>query len=129
MCPHMDAMIFKKSGKKKILSVVLSEDEDILSSIKEAMKQHNLKECRVEDMNGTIKEGHINYFEGNSYKSASLVNRPILKASGNFKLTASELWGSMHVSTAEKRPTTGTLVEGTAAEGLQIKMSFVEIEP
>jgi len=126
--PQVDAVIFKKKGKRKTLTLILDDGDDILVSIKQGMKQHNLEEARVDDMQGTIKEGTISYMDGHQYKAKNLINQQMIMASGNFKLSFDELFGSMHITTAGKNPLTATFVKGRAAQGLQIKFSFIELE-
>ena len=126
--PYIDSQIFKKKGEKKNLTITLSEGEPILGSIKIAMAQNKIEEVRVEDMSGKVKEATISFMNGSKYECKILRNQKILRASGNFKLNFDELYGNMHISTAEKNPLTGTFVKGSAADGLEIKMSFVEIK-
>jgi len=126
MSPRIDAELFEKKLQKKTLAITLSDGEDLLKSIKDAMKEHGIKECSVQEVNGKIKSGLINFFERGNYRTMKLESIPVLRVSGNFKLSFNDLWGSMHISTAEKKPTTGTLVRGTAEEGLEIRLSFVE---
>jgi predicted DNA-binding protein with PD1-like motif len=129
MCPFIDSQLFDKKSVKKTLTLSLSEGEDILSCIKRAMKDNGIRECTALDVNGRVKFALINFFERNKYKTIELKDKPLLRASGTFKLSFDDLWGSMHISTAEKKLTTGTLVKGTAAEGLEIKLSFFEMPP
>ena len=126
MCPFIDSQLFSKKAERKILTLILSENEDILASIKEGMRQHNLRECKVEGMGGKIKQGQINFTERSQYKVMNLQDSEVMLASGNFKRSFDDLWGGMHVSLSGKKPVTGTLVKGTASEGLEIKLSFVE---
>ena len=126
--PYIDSQIFKKKGEKKNLTITLSEGEPILASIKTAMAQNKIGEVKVEDMSGEVKEATISFMSGSKYECKELRNQGILRASGNFKLNFDELYGNMHISTAGKSPITGTFVKGKAAEGLEIKMSFVEIK-
>ncbi len=126
--PQVDSVIFKNKGKRKTLTLILDDGDDVLVSIKQGMKQHKLQEARVDDMQGTIKEGTISYMDGSQYKAKNLINQPIIMASGNFKLSFDELFGSMHVTTAGKNHLTATFVRGLAATDLQIKLSFIEFE-
>jgi len=126
MPPFIDSTLFEKKAEKKTLALVLSEDENVLSCIRQAMKDHSIRECSVADINGKIKLGLINFFERSQFKTMQLENQAMLRASGHFKLSGGDLWGSMNVSTAGKKVTTGTFVRGTAAEGLEIKLSFVK---
>jgi len=48
-------------------------------------------------------------------------------ASGSFKLSYGDLYGSMKIATSDKPPMHGTLVKGTAHDGFVIKLSFVEL--
>lgn len=126
--PQIDAVIFKQKGKRKTLTLILDLNDDILASIKQGMEQHGLKEARVDDMQGTIKEGVVSFMHGSQYKAKNLQQQPIIMASGNYKLSFGELFGSMHVTTAGKNPLTATFVKGRAAQDLRIKLSFIEFE-
>jgi predicted DNA-binding protein with PD1-like motif len=106
--------------------LALSEGDSVLSSIKEGMQLHKVKEATVAEVKGKIKEGEINYMEKNKYKTMKLKDTPVFRASGSFKQNFDDLWGAMHISINPRNPTTGTLVRGKAAEGMQIKLSFFE---
>jgi predicted DNA-binding protein with PD1-like motif len=124
---HVDAVIFKKKGVRKSLRLILDENESILACIKQAMKEHNLREVRVEDMTGKFQKGELTYFEGNRYKMLKLADKEAFRASGLFKLSFDELYGSMYVSINQRHPITGTLTKGTAINGFEIKLSFLEM--
>ena len=125
--PHIDAHIFNKRGVKKELTLVLDEGDSILDSVKRAMGEHNVPEVNVEEAEGTIKEGAINFFERSSYRNAQLRNSRVIRVSGNFKLSYGELYGTMKIFTYDKPPLHGTLVKGAAAQGFTLKLSFVEL--
>ena len=125
--PRVDSAFFKNNLVKKTLTIELDEGEGILTAIKEAMKQHKLKEAKVEDIEGTIKSGQISFMDRSNFKSLKLDNAKLLTASGNFKLSFDDLYGTMNVSTADKyNPKKGTLVNGYAVAGLKIKLSFFQ---
>jgi predicted DNA-binding protein with PD1-like motif len=124
--PHFDAVLFNKKVEKKILRLILDENDSILDSIKKGMQEQKIKECRVEDAGGEVKHAIINFMDGNKYKKMDLRNIQVLRASGNFKLNFDDLWGTMHISTGGKKPITGTLVNGNAGEGFELKLSFVQ---
>jgi predicted DNA-binding protein with PD1-like motif len=124
--PHFDAVLFNKKAEKKILRLMLEEGDDILASVKNGMQQHKITECKVEDAGGKVKHAIINFMEGNKYKKMDLREIEILRASGNFKLNYGDLWGTMHISTSGKKPLTGTLVNGRAADGFELKLSFIK---
>ncbi|MFH1587223.1 MAG: DUF296 domain-containing protein, partial [Candidatus Diapherotrites archaeon] len=120
--------IFRSKAKKKNLVITLSEGESILASIKAAMKEHSLKEATIVDVNGKIMEAKVNYFERNRYVSKDLKCQEVVAASGSFKISGDELWGGMNVTLNKKKPLTVKLVQGKAAEGLEIKLLFYEIK-
>lgn len=124
--PHFDSYLFNKKGVKRNLTLILDEDDNILDSIKVGMQKHGINEAKIESVEGMIKECLINYFEHNNFKSQILKNAPIMVASGSFKLSYGDLYGSMKIATAQKPPIQGTLVKGKASQDLTIKMSFVE---
>ncbi len=126
MAPVFDSVLFNKKAERKILTLALSENDGILSAIKDAMQLHKVKEATVVEMNGKIKDGEMNFMERNKYKTMKLKDAPVFRASGSFKQNFDDLWGSMHISINPRNPTTGTLVRGKAAEGMEIKLSFFE---
>ncbi len=124
--PYFDAHLFNKKAIKRNLTLILDEDDGILESIKAGMEKYRINEAKIESMEGKVKECLINYFERNNFKSQILKNAPILMASGSFKLSYGDLYGSMKIATAEKPPMQGTVVKGKACQDLTIKMSFLE---
>jgi hypothetical protein len=125
--PHFDAYIFNKKGIKRNLTLILDEGDGILESIKQGMIQHGLNEVKIEGAEGKVKEVVINYFEHNQFKSSVLKDSNVMLASGSFKLSYGDLYGSMKIATSDKPPMHGTLVKGTAHDGFVIKLSFVEL--
>jgi predicted DNA-binding protein with PD1-like motif len=126
MAPVFDSILFNKKAERKMLTLTLSENDGVLSAIKEGMQLHKVKEATVVEVNGKIKEGEMNFMERNKYKTMKLKDTPVFRASGSFKQNLDDLWGSMHISINQRNPTTGTLVRGKAAEGMEIKLSFFE---
>lgn len=126
--PAFDAILFNKKGIRKNLSLILDEGDDIVSCIRQGMKEHDLSEARVDGMEGKIREGIANYMSGSHYKSKSLNNQEIIMASGSYKLSFDELFGSMNITTGGKPPITATFVKGKACQNLKIILSFIEIE-
>ncbi len=125
--PHFDAHLFMKKGVKKNLTLVLDEGDSVLDSVRKAMQEHNVKEVTVEEADGTLKDGVINFFERNNYGSAQLKDTRVLRVSGNFKLSYGDLYGKMNISTFDKPPLQGTLVRAKAGEGFKLVLSFVEL--
>src|SRR3989338_11633329 len=120
LMPYLDAALFNKKAKKHILKLILDDNDSILESIRRGMLENKLKECKVEDASGKVKHAVISFMEGSNFNKMDLRDAAILRASGNFKLNFDELWGIMHISTASKKPITGTVVRGTAAEGFEL---------
>lgn len=113
---------------KKQLVLELEDNDGIMESIKLAMKSHNVKECTVDYMDGVIKSGKMTAMVGQNFKTLNLKDSKVIHASGNFKLSFDELFGSMHVMARVGRPETGTLSNGTATAGTVIKLGFY-VEP
>lgn len=124
MAPVFDSVLFNKKAERKMLILTLSENDGILSAIKDAMQLHKVKEATVVEVNGKIKEGEMNFMERNKYKTMKLKDIAVFRAAGSFKQNFDDLWGTMHISINPRNPTTGTFVKGKAAEGMQIKLAF-----
>ena len=125
--PYIDAHLFNKKGVKKYLSLELEDGEGILESIKKGMEEHELKEVKVEKIEGAVEEILLNYFEKGTFKSSVLKDCKIIMASGNFKLSYGEIFGQTKIVTDDKPPVHGTLVRGKAKDGLKLSLSFLEL--
>lgn len=124
--PHIDAALFTKKGIKRSLTLILDEGDGILECIKAGMLGQGINEVKIERVDGTIREGTINFFERSQFRSATLDNSPVMIASGGFKLSYGELFGSMKIATDTKPPLHGTFVRGKAKEGLTLNLAFTE---
>lgn len=124
--PRIDSILFNKKAEKKYLTLQLSEGEDILGCLKQGLLDHKINECKVEDASGKIKSGVVNFFEGSKFMKRDLKDDEVIRATGNFKLSFGDLWGSMHVFVGKKRPFSATFVNGKAAEGFELKLSFIQ---
>ena len=124
--PHIDAHLFKKKGVRRTLRLILDEGDGILESIKASMKEHGINEVKVESVEGNVKDCLINFFERNQFKSLTLSGNKVMIASGGFKLSYGDLFGSLKIATEDKPPMHGTVVRGKAAQGLTINLSFME---
>ena len=125
--PHFDAHLFSKKGIKKYLNLELENGEGILESVKKGMEENDLKEVKVEKIEGPVEEILLNYFEKGNFKSSVVKDCTIMMASGNFKLSYGELFGQAKVVTNDKPPVHGSLVRGKAQDGLKISLSFLEL--
>ena len=125
--PAIDAYIFDKKGVKNNLILELEEGDSIMECIKKGMQEHGLNKVSVEAVDGVLKEGLINYFEGGYFKSSVLKNASLMLASGGFTLNYGELFGSMKIVTGDKPPMHGTFVRGIAKEGMKLTLSFIQL--
>ncbi len=124
--PHIDAALFNKKGVRHSLTLILDEGDGILESIKAAMLEHHINDVKIEGAEGAVQEAVINYFERSQFKSSTLSGNRIMIATGNYKLSYGELFGTFKLATEDKPPMQGTLVRGKAAQGLTINLSFME---
>lgn len=122
------SVLFNKKGTKKVLSLILDEDEDIFNTIKQGMQEQKLSEAKIEGIEGKIKEGTVAFMNGSRYKTKNLSNAEVLLASGAYKLSFEELFGVVHLTLAGKPPLSATLVKGKACNGLKVRLSFIELE-
>ncbi len=125
--PHIDAHLFNKKGVRGELTLLLDDGDSILDSVKKAMAEHNIREATLEEAEGTIKDGVINFFERSNYGTAVLKGNRVMRVSGTFKLSYGDLYGTMKISTFDKPPLQGTLVKGKADDGFKLKLSFIQL--
>ena len=121
----LSSTIIKEKIPIKHLTLILSDGDNLIECIKQGMIENNVTKCDVFSVSGKIN-GLINCMDGNKFKSIEIKEQEILKASGHFKYGYGELWGKLNVFTAGRKPLAGTLVKGTALEGFEIKLNFVE---
>lgn len=125
MAGHVDARIVREKLERKFLRLVFDSGDDVVAGIKKAMQDNEISECRVEDVSGSLAEGVINTFEGNSYKKIDIKDKEVLRASGTFKFGGGDLWGNLHVFTSGRKPISGTVTKAKAADGFELKLSFM----
>ncbi len=125
MPKQIDSIVLKEPVRKKYLTLSFDEGDDVLSCVKQGMEQNGVKECDVAEVDGTLTSATVNAMEGSRFKRIDFSNTKILRSSGHFKLTAGDLWGSLHVFTEGRKPISGTVVSAKAGQGFSIKLSFV----
>ncbi|MDD3083919.1 MAG: DUF296 domain-containing protein [Candidatus ainarchaeum sp.] len=111
--------VVKKEKNK--LKLILEEDEDLLKSIEQGMKENNIKSAEVTSINGFLKKGLISSKEEGK-KNISEIE--IIKANGKFKFGGEDLWGKLEIFSGGKKPLSGQLLIGIATEGLEIIMEY-----
>lgn len=128
MNPKIDSAFLNKKGQKVHLKLFLDDGEDVLESIKQAMAENNLDECKTIEFNGKVKEGMINYFMGNSYRSKELNEVQIQRVSSQYTKTKQGITGDLHVTVAfGNNRITGTLVKGKSSGESQITLEFIKL--
>jgi len=125
MPQHLDSIVMKEKLQRKILTLVFDKGDDVVAGIKKAMQDREIQECRVEEVSGNLAEGVINTFEGSSYKKIDIKDKEVLRASGTFKFGGGDLWGNLHVFTSGRKPISGTVTRAKAADGFELKLSFM----
>jgi len=86
------------------------------------MRENNVKEANVDDIDGAAKEATITNMEKGKYNEFEVRETELIRASGIFKFGGDDLWGSLNVFTGGRKPISGKLTKGTAMDGLQIKL-------
>ena len=119
---RFDIMMGKNTGieKKNKLRLILEEDDSVLQSIEQGMKENNLKEGVVIDATGFVKDAIISE-DGNKL---SFEEVELLKAKGKFKFGGDDLWGKLEVFTGGKKPIKGQLLRAKAKEDLEIVIEY-----
>ena len=121
-------MIFKKKGITRNMKLILEEDENILTCIKQGMIEHNVPEVKIISMTGKIKTGIMSYLDGSKYIVYNFDNKEVMLAGGHYKLSFGDLFGSLRITVKENKvPVNGVFSKGRAAEGLEINMEFIEL--
>lgn len=115
---------YRQKLSKKRLILELEDNEDIHASVKLAMKEHGLKECSIELMEGTIKAGKMSAVIGSAFKVIEMKNSQVLNGSGHFKLSFDELFGSIRVLAKTGKPENGVLSKGIVNPGFKIVLGF-----
>jgi hypothetical protein len=111
-----------KASTKKVLKLVLEEDDSIIKSIEQGMRENDVKEATIEDIDGVLKEAIITNMEKGKYNEFEIRETQIIRASGLFKFGGDDLWGSLNVFTGGRKPISGKLTKGTAMDGFEIKL-------
>ncbi len=120
---RFDVMMGKNKEKKEKnnLKLILDEDDDIIKSIEQGMKENNVKSAEITSINGSIKRGLINSIEEGKKEIEEI---DLIKASGKFSFGGDDLWGKMNIFTGTKKPLSGQLLKGYAKQGLEISLEY-----
>lgn len=116
----------KEEVTKKNLVLELEEGESVFSSIKQAMAEHSIKEAKVDYIDGNLTEAVVETDQREQQITKKIKDMETISASGSFKMGGEDMWGNMRIALNPKDPVIGTLISGTAANGLKIRLSFYE---
>lgn len=119
-------MFVTEKAVEQFLTISLEDGEDILESLKKAALEHGIKEFKITGMNGFWKQGFMNYFLKNQFKSRRTFDIEKINAgSGKFVKQGKDYSGDLHIVVAlGNNRINGTLLEGKAAKELTIKLKF-----
>jgi len=124
----LDSERIKLKSEKKILKLIFEEGDEINSGIKQAMQEHELKEIKLEEIEGIIKKAKLEYFKAGKLKVKIFENIEPLRISGTLKLSFEELYGTIRLSFNPKNPLSGTLISGITEQEVIITASYVELK-
>lgn len=114
---------------EQVMKITLEDGEDILGSLWKAAEESGLNEFRVGEMSGLWKDGFMNYFEGNRFKSRKTFDIERIKAgSGRFVRQGDGKYiGDLHVAVpVGSNVINGTMLKGKASKELTIKIKFLK---
>jgi hypothetical protein len=119
---RFDVMMGKPNeiDKKNKLTLILEEDDDLLTCIKQGLVENELQGAEVVDANGEIKDAIVSE-DGNQVTFDEI---EILKAKGKFKMGGGDLWGNLEVFTGGKKPIKGKLLKGKAKENFELILEY-----
>ena len=121
----LSSAIIKEKIPIKNLKLILEKDDVLLDCIKQGMIENNITKCDVASVSGKIN-GLVTCMDGHKFKSIELKEQEILNASGHFKYGYGELYGKLNVFTSGRKPISGILVRGTALDGFEINLTFIQ---
>ena len=125
--PSMDSMIYTGKSVEKNLTLVFDAGDDVLAGLKQAIKQHNIRECTAVEADGLLEEAVIQYFVHNRFTSTELKNGRIVSCSGRFMNLQDGIYGDLHVGfMLGMQMWDGTLVKAKATQGFQLTLKFAQ---
>ncbi|MFH0970457.1 MAG: DUF296 domain-containing protein [Candidatus Diapherotrites archaeon] len=122
---QVDTTVFTGKSVERELTLVFDEGDNVLSGLKDAMRQHGLREASAVRADGQLKEATINYFTRNRFNSTELKNGRIVSCSGRFMNLKEGIYGDLHVGfLLGMQMWDGTLVKAIAKNGFQLTLKF-----
>jgi predicted DNA-binding protein with PD1-like motif len=124
---NLDSTIYKGKSVEKTLNLVFDEGDDVLSGIKNAIRQHNIREASALNAEGQLKDATINYFNKSRFVSTDIRNGRIVSCSGRFMNLKDGVIGDMHVGfMLGMQMWDGTLVKAVAKQGFELTLKFYQ---
>lgn len=122
---NMDSTVYKGKSVEKTLNLVFDEGDDVIAGIKNAIRQHNIREASALNAEGQLKDATINYFNKSRFVSTDIKNGRIVSCSGRFMNLKDGVIGDMHVGfMLGMQMWDGTLVKAIAAQGFELTLKF-----
>ena|SRR3989338_1238905 len=124
----MPQSCYFKGGQKRCLTLQFEEADNIFDCLEKAMAEARIGEGKIVGCAGTVKEGLMNGFSQGKYVVREIRDAPLSAASGRFVRTKDGLKGDLHILCKQGMNSfNGTLVKGMAANGLELKVEFVDL--
>ncbi len=124
---NLDSTIYKGKSVEKTLNLVFEEGDDVLAGIKNAIRQHNIREASALNAEGQLKDATINYFNKSRFVSTDIKNGRIVSCSGRFMNLKDGVIGDMHVGfMLGMQMWDGTLVKAVAKQGFELTLKFYQ---
>lgn len=129
---QLDSQMFDKS-KNKVKEITLSFDEndDIMPSVIQAMKENKINKATILSFKGKLKDATINYFQKSQIKSYSFIDpKEVIRGNGEFKLDPKDgqLFGRIRMNFNDNGKTAeGILIRGIACDGLTLILQYVDM--
>ena len=125
----MSFTIYKTKATKKSLTLILSEGEDVIKCIEQAMRENNIDICEVSDLDGVFKDGTITYFIGNNFRTKRIAGKSAYQTHGRYEIKKGQFTGNMHIVLKEGASAlTATPSVLVASEDFKVLLHFHEVE-
>lgn len=116
--------------KMKEMEVILDQNDDVLESLKQVMKENNINKINVTSFEGKVQSLSVNYFENSSLKNVKYFEQhDIVRGLGELKydFIKDSVFGRIRIIYKHKDKTfDGILMSGKASDGFKIVFTYLE---
>ncbi|MDP2666692.1 MAG: DUF296 domain-containing protein [Candidatus Diapherotrites archaeon] len=128
---QFDSTIYTGRSTKKNLVLAFEDGDDVLQGLRQAIREHGIRETTAITADGLLKEATVQYFNHNRFVSQELRNGRIVSVSGHFMNLKDGIYGDLHVGfMLGMQMWDGTLTKGIAHNGFQLTLEFTQpIDP